>query len=189
MRVGIRQDVGHGDSSKRKRELDEEETAVAAAESGVWIPVHRPSNGHPFEIVLVVDRGASMRIWDQTADAVRALLERQGAFTDVRTVSVDTDQKTVRSLETAPGAACSPAQLSDPTGRRIILVLTDGVGPAWRSGSMFGLMTTAGRAPVSRAADTARHPRGARQVHAGLEPLAPGRNSVERATAPSAGVA
>jgi hypothetical protein len=126
---------------KHRTELDEEETAVAAAESGVWLPVHRPSRGHPFEVVLVVDRGSSMRIWDRTSGAFRALLERQGAFTDVKTVRVDTDERVVRAVETAPGTSCAPARLADPTGRRVIVVLTDGVGAAWRSGSMFRLVS------------------------------------------------
>jgi hypothetical protein len=127
--------------SIRERELDEEGTAVAAAESGMWLPVHRPSGEHPFEVVLVVDRGSSMRIWERTVDAFRVLLERQGAFADVKTVSVNTDERTVHYVETTPGTTRPPAQLADPTGRRIILVFTDGVGPAWRSGSMFRLMS------------------------------------------------
>ncbi|MEV7045774.1 FxSxx-COOH system tetratricopeptide repeat protein, partial [Amycolatopsis sp. NPDC051061] len=126
---------------KHRTELDEEETAIAAAETKVWLPVHRPSRGHPFEVVLVVDRGSSMALWERTSRAFRALLERQGAFSDVKTVSVDTDDSVVRSVETAPGTGCEPAQLADPTGRRVIVVLSDGVGPAWRSGSMFGLLS------------------------------------------------
>lgn len=128
--------------SNRRHELDEEETAVAAAETGIWLPVHRPADEHRFELVLVVDRGASMRMWERTVHGFRALLERQGAFVDVKTISVDTDVKTVRSLESTPGTYCPPAQLADPTGRRLILVITDGVGPAWRSGSMFTLMSS-----------------------------------------------
>lgn len=126
---------------KHKSELDEEETAVAAAETKVWLPVHRASRGHPFEVVLVVDRGSSMVFWERTSRAFRALLERQGAFSDVKTVSVDTDEPVVRFVETAPGTGCEPAQLADPTGRRVIAVLSDGVGPAWRSGSMFELLS------------------------------------------------
>ncbi|GAB3158131.1 FxSxx-COOH system tetratricopeptide repeat protein [Amycolatopsis stemonae] len=126
---------------KHRAELDEEETAVAAAETRVWLPVHRPARGHPFEVVLVVDRGSSMVLWERTSRAFRALLERQGAFSDVKTVSVDTDDSDVRSVETAPGTGCEPAQLADPTGRRVIVVLSDGVGPAWRSGSMFRLLS------------------------------------------------
>jgi hypothetical protein len=127
--------------SMRDWELNEDETAVAAAESGVWLPVPRPSPERPFEVVLVVDRGSSMRMWERTITAFAALLARQGAFTDVRTVSVNTDERVVRSVETTPGVARTPAQLADPTGRRIILVLSDSVGLAWRSGSMVDLMS------------------------------------------------
>jgi hypothetical protein len=128
-------------SLKHQDELDEEETAIAAAESRVWLPMHLPARGHRYEAVLVVDRGSSMRIWDRTTAAFRALLERQGAFTDVKTVSVDTDERVVRALESAPGTSWAPPRLADPTGRRVVVVLTDGVGAAWRSGSMFRTMS------------------------------------------------
>ncbi|RSM37685.1 hypothetical protein DMA12_35685, partial [Amycolatopsis balhimycina DSM 5908] len=126
---------------KHQVELDEEATAVAAAETRAWLPVHRPSRGHPFGVVLVLDRGSSMEFWERTTVAFRALLERQGAFNDVKTVSVDTDDPVVRAVETTPGTGCEPAQLAEPSGRRIIVVLSDGVGPAWRSGSMFQLLS------------------------------------------------
>lgn len=128
-------------ASMREWELNEEETAVAAAESGVWLPVRTAAYQHPFEVVLVVDCGASMRLWERTAAAFLALLTRQGAFSDVKKVSVNTDERSVRSVETVPGVTRSPAQLADPTGRRIVLVLTDGVGSAWRTGSMQLLMS------------------------------------------------
>lgn len=123
-------------ASMRNWELNEEETAVTAAESGLWLPVHRAAHEHPFEVVLVVDGGSSMRLWERTAAAFQALLTRQGAFTDVKKVLVNTDEKAVHTVETVPGVVRSPAQLADPTGRRIMLVLTDSVGKAWRTGSM-----------------------------------------------------
>ncbi|MGB3441508.1 MAG: FxSxx-COOH system tetratricopeptide repeat protein [Actinophytocola sp.] len=121
-------------------ELDEEETAVAAAESGRWLPVHRATNVQPYEVLLVIDRSLSMEIWTRTATAFRHLIERQGAFSDVTTVYVDTDDKHVTSLRTGAGAACTPARFADPTGRKLILVISDGVGNAWRTGSMFSVM-------------------------------------------------
>jgi hypothetical protein len=128
-------------ASMREWELNEEETAVAAAESGLWLPVRRAAYKHPFEVVLVVDSGSSMRLWERTASAFLALLTRQGAFTDAKKFSVNTDKKFVHSVETIPGETRSPGQLADPTGRRIVLVLTDGVGKAWRSGAMQRLMS------------------------------------------------
>lgn len=128
--------------SMRLWELNEEDTAVAAAESGLWFPVQRRAYEHPYEVVLVVDSGQSMRMWERTSEAFLALLARQGAFSDVRSVAVNTDDKVVTTIETMPGVTRSPAQLADPTGRRIILVLTDGVGPAWRTGSMQDLMAS-----------------------------------------------
>lgn len=127
--------------ARTRVELDEEKTADATAESGMWILVNRPAYEPPFEVVLVVDRGSSMAIWERTATAFRRLLERQGAFADVKTVSVDTDDKIVRSVQTAPGTSCPPGQLADPTGKRIILLLTDCVGAGWRTGSMFSVMS------------------------------------------------
>jgi hypothetical protein len=126
-------------ASMRTWELNEEETAATAAESGLWLPVRRAAHEHPFEVVLVVDGGSSMRLWGRTVSAFEALLARQGAFTDVKKVTVNTDGQSVRSVETVPGVVRSPAQLADPTGRRIVLVLTDGVGRAWRTGSMHRL--------------------------------------------------
>ncbi len=137
-------------ASLRERELAEEETAVAAAESGVWLPVHRASTEHPYEVVLVVDNGSSMRIWQRTAEAFLLMLTRQGAFSDVKCVSIDTDAEKDLLIDTAHGTQCHPAQLADPTGHRIILTLTDGVGRAWRNGAMFRVITSWSRVnPVS----------------------------------------
>lgn len=113
--------------------LDEEGMAVHAAETGLWLPVQRPAPVHRLDVVLVVDTSPSMRLWRSTAAELQRLLERQGAFRDVRRVDVDTDQEWVRSYTTpGPGAERALEQLVDPTGRRVIMVLTDGVGAAWR---------------------------------------------------------
>lgn len=128
--------------SLRDWEVDEEETAVRAAESRLWLPVPRPSPERPFEVVVVIDRGSSMRLWRRTTSAFATLLAHQGAFTDVRVVSVNTDERNVESVETVPGVTCTPEQLADPTGRRIIIVMSDCAGAAWRSGSMKSLMAT-----------------------------------------------
>ncbi|WP_406489680.1 FxSxx-COOH system tetratricopeptide repeat protein [Streptomyces phaeochromogenes] len=119
-------------------ELDEEATAEHAAEDGLWLPYTRLADERRFELVLVVDDHATMVIWEQTIAEFTTLAERLGAFRDVR----------VRRLGVHPapegGAVLRgpyadhdvvgvPAELVDPTGRRIILVMTDGLGPLWRT--------------------------------------------------------
>ncbi|WP_158887084.1 FxSxx-COOH system tetratricopeptide repeat protein [Amycolatopsis anabasis] len=119
--------------------LDEEGTADRAAQDRMWIPQWRPAPWHRFEVVLVVDTSASMEIWRHTVSEFRAVLERQGAFRNVRTCVLDCDQpdddKLVLRCEGPSGMTRNWRDLVDTTGRRIVLVLTDAVGPAWRAGA------------------------------------------------------
>ncbi|MFJ8430745.1 SAV_2336 N-terminal domain-related protein [Kitasatospora sp. NPDC094019] len=119
--------------------LDEEATAEATAETGVLLPVWRPAQQPRFSVDLLVDTGATMAVWHRLAGELSTLLERHGAFADVRCWALDTDRSTPtlapfhRRRPDAPTAARADwsRPLNDPTDRRILLVLTDGVGPAW----------------------------------------------------------
>ena len=160
--------------------LDEEGTAVRAAEEGLWLPAYKGAEVHPFDVVLVIDNSASMRIWRRTAAEFRTLLERQGAFRDVRSVRLDTGRpgKLVLYGERDNSHGLDPAQLVDPTGRRIILVLTDGVGEAWRTGAMGRLLANWGRSSPVAVVDVLPadlwHWAGIRVVTAELHALLPG---------------
>ncbi|MFB8236623.1 SAV_2336 N-terminal domain-related protein [Kitasatospora purpeofusca] len=119
--------------------LDEEATAEATAETGILLPVWRPAQQPRFSVDLLVDTGATMAVWHRLAGELSTLLERHGAFADVRCWALDTDRPVPtltpfhRRRPGAPAAARADwsRPLNDPTDRRILLVLTDGVGPAW----------------------------------------------------------
>ncbi|MFJ4184434.1 SAV_2336 N-terminal domain-related protein [Kitasatospora sp. NPDC089509] len=130
----------------RPLHLDEEATAAATAEAGVLMPVwQRDRPRHSVD--LLVDTGATMAVWHDLAGELATLLERHGAFEEVRTWSLGTDGETPhltpfrRRGSTAPPPAAPDRTwsrpsawsrpLADPHGRRILFVLTDGVGPAW----------------------------------------------------------
>ncbi|HEX3787440.1 MAG TPA: FxSxx-COOH system tetratricopeptide repeat protein [Pseudonocardiaceae bacterium] len=142
--------------SRRHRKLDVEKTAVRAAETGLWLPQWTPAQARSFDAVVVADDGASMAIWQHTVAAFRLLLERQGAFRDVRLVRLDTNQAKADSVSVrgesavsgGVGGGRSPAELVDPSGRRLIFVLTDGVGTAWRTGAMDGWLRRWGHTDV-----------------------------------------
>ncbi|WP_211766855.1 FxSxx-COOH system tetratricopeptide repeat protein [Kutzneria sp. CA-103260] len=116
-----------------RQELDEDATAEQAAGFDGIPPVMRPASDRPLEAVLVVDSSESMVIWRRTAAEFRTLLEREGAFSTVRLFHLDTDQVKPLSLRTEnDNTALTPSRLLDPTGRRLIVVLTDGIGAAWQ---------------------------------------------------------
>ncbi|MFJ9565014.1 FxSxx-COOH system tetratricopeptide repeat protein [Streptomyces fuscichromogenes] len=120
-------------------ELDEETTAERAAEDGVWVPYTRSANERRFELVVVVDDHATMVIWEQTVAEFTAVAERLGAFRDVRVRRLGL-RETARGPEAVLRGPYPehdvhgvPGELVDRTGRRVILVLTDGLGPLWRT--------------------------------------------------------
>ncbi|MFI7415073.1 SAV_2336 N-terminal domain-related protein [Streptomyces sp. NPDC049627] len=122
-----------------ERQLDEEATARAAGETALLLPTWKPGQERHFEVDLVIDAGPSMVIWRQLAGELQSLLEGHGAFRVVRTLRLDTVGGSPRlswsrrAPHGAPQGSVAPERLADPTGRRLILLLTDGMGPQWDS--------------------------------------------------------
>ncbi|MFG1805059.1 SAV_2336 N-terminal domain-related protein [Streptomyces sp. NPDC049040] len=122
--------------------LDEEATARASGETSLLIPAWRPRTERLFAADLVIDTGPSMVMWRRLATELRTLLEDHGAFRVVRTWSLDTGDTEPRlsvfhrAPATGTPRTLSPDHLLDPTGRSLLLVLTDGVGPLWRGGAL-----------------------------------------------------
>ncbi|MEU7425195.1 FxSxx-COOH system tetratricopeptide repeat protein [Streptomyces sp. NPDC040750] len=122
-------------------ELDEVATAEHAAEDGLWLPYTRSADERRFELVLVVDDHATLVIWQQTIIEFTAVAEQLGAFRDVRTRRLGLregpggDEAVLLGPDADDDRAGDPAELIDRTGRRIVLVLTDGLGPLWRTGA------------------------------------------------------
>ncbi|WP_326719983.1 tetratricopeptide repeat protein [Streptomyces sp. NBC_00243] len=125
--------------------LDEDRTARASGDAGILLPSWRQQQERRLSADLIVDTGQTMAIWHRTGTELRDLLERHGAFRDVRCWALDSDRRdpiltpfrSVRGLHAAGLATPSPlSRLADPGGRRLLLILTDGVGPAWSYGSL-----------------------------------------------------
>lgn len=119
--------------------VDEPATAQHLANVGTMTPVFRPLRERWLELAIVVDGGSTMRLWQQTARALRSLAERRGAFRDVRTYRLDTDGSHAELFDDG-GNPHHFRELSDHAGRRLVLVVTDGVGPLWRTAAAHDML-------------------------------------------------
>ncbi|HKN51390.1 MAG TPA: SAV_2336 N-terminal domain-related protein, partial [Amycolatopsis sp.] len=123
-------------------ELDEARTAEEAVESGRWFPVTTPAKTRWLDLTVVIDAAPSLALWRARVADFVTLLERVGAFRSVQLRLLDTGKAGYAEDGTLIGPVLrggttdtpprGPAELLDPSGRRLVLVLTDGVGDAWR---------------------------------------------------------
>lgn len=134
--------------SLTREHLDEAATAERIAETGVCEPVMVAARERRHDMDLVADVGPSMIVWRQTVDELRLLLQQLGAFRDMRTWYLDSGARGL-SLRTGSvfeaGAERDPAELVDPTRRRLILVISDCIGAAWKDGRVAALLDRWGR--------------------------------------------
>ena len=137
--------------SRTKFILDEEATAQRIADEKNWIPVFRPAPSRWLDALLVVDESPSMVIWKRTIQEWYQLLERQGAFRNIRILSLYTNTKNgdVRlgvktDSERSQCIFQNPSGLIDPRGQRLILVITDCVSPAWYQNRITGMLSNWG---------------------------------------------
>ncbi|CAL9621972.1 SAV_2336 N-terminal domain-related protein [Streptomyces sp. enrichment culture] len=124
----------------RGLELDETATADRMAETGLTEAVVRPSLARWLDVTVLIDDGTSMLLWQRLATEVKNLLERSGAFRTVRVLGLDTRGPHAPRLGRRPfltdTAPLPPSTVTDTAGRTLVLVVSDGVGAAWRDGRM-----------------------------------------------------
>ncbi|WPO71454.1 SAV_2336 N-terminal domain-related protein [Streptomyces sp. KN37] len=135
------------------RDLDEQATAERAADTGLVVPVLRHARRREARLLLVMDLSTSTVVWEQALGELRHVCERAGAFREVQVqfLHEGEDGRPGYAATARPGAALQdPERLSDPTGSRLALVLSDCAGPMWRSGRMQRLLYRWGSlAPVA----------------------------------------
>ncbi|WP_221352787.1 SAV_2336 N-terminal domain-related protein [Streptomyces beigongshangae] len=142
-------------ASNRRQELDERATAAVLAETRLPDVVMRPARERWLHLVMVVDDGLSMLLWHRLATELRTAMQRLGAFRSLRVLGLDTRTSGgAPSLRGRPfdphSSTMSPSVLTDPSGRTLVLVVSDGMGAAWRRGSMHGvLLEWAAAGPVA----------------------------------------
>ncbi|MDH2389285.1 SAV_2336 N-terminal domain-related protein [Streptomyces sp. HNM0663] len=115
-------------------EVDENATAEQWATSGMLVPVSTPAKEPHFELTLVCDTGASMRLWDRMLREMAVGAARHGAFRSVTVRRLRSDANPVAL--TGRGGATGLGELIQPNGRRIVAFVTDGVNRGWHDGQL-----------------------------------------------------
>ncbi|MCF3963908.1 SAV_2336 N-terminal domain-related protein, partial [Streptomyces fuscigenes] len=135
--------------------LDEAATAdLSARAGGLVVPVYRASTRAEVDLQLVMDVSSSMLVWQRLLIELEDIFSHLGAFRDVRVryLHQGPDGEPAVSTHLDPrAAALGPAErLSDPTGSRITVLVSDCAGPLWYSGQAHRLLHRLSRqAPVA----------------------------------------
>ncbi|MEU3601632.1 SAV_2336 N-terminal domain-related protein [Streptomyces sp. NPDC006798] len=141
-------------ASRDRLEIDVERTVSMLAETRVPDVVQRPVRERWLRLALLVDDGLSMLLWHRLGAELRGLLVRLGAFASLRVHGLDTRARGGPRLRARPFREDSTelplTGVNDPSGRTLVLVVSDGMGPAWRTGDMHRLLRSwATRGPVA----------------------------------------
>jgi formylglycine-generating enzyme required for sulfatase activity len=145
-------------ASRTRRRLDEDATAEHIAEQrvaghGYWEPAWVPEPEPAFELALVLDQSATMRVWQELLGELRRLCAESGAFRRVRQWSLDPEAAEPRfytGATLAPERACRPEVVAAGAEPRLILVASDCVARAWHNGSVIRWLDQWGRrSPVA----------------------------------------
>ncbi|WP_052398034.1 WD40 repeat domain-containing protein [Streptomyces sp. NRRL F-5123] len=124
----------------RRTDIDVAATVTQIAATGVPDVVVRPRPERWLDLALVIDDSPSMVLWQQMCGELRRLLERLGAFRQIRVVALRAGTGAAPMLAGRPFGGpqrlLPPNTLADASGRTMVLVVSDGVGPHWRSAAM-----------------------------------------------------
>jgi formylglycine-generating enzyme required for sulfatase activity len=128
--------------SRSRYILDEVATAEKFAETRVKSPVVKAEAQRWLDLAVVVEETSLTEIWRQTIDEFQVLLEHLGAFRDVRVWTMRRGDNQQLELfprhhrRTKQQRSHGFKELIDPSGQRLILVLSDCTSVAWWGGQV-----------------------------------------------------
>jgi hypothetical protein len=128
-----------------RRTLDETATAeLSARAGGLIIPVFRGVSRADALLQFVMDASSSMRVWDRMFGELQQIFGQLGAFRDVQVRYLHRGPDGSCAVSRSPDPAAAPLnsadRLSDPTGRRVTVLVSDCAGPLWHSGRAHRLL-------------------------------------------------
>ena len=134
------------------KRLDEAATVDEIARTQLYLPILAPEQRPYFDLVVVVDRSASMHIWQRLIKDIVRILKRYGLFWNVQVYDLMVDPEaqqpnspvTLISNPQRPGHR--PNELIDQQGQRIVVVLSDCSATYWWDGTLLSSINAWGAA-------------------------------------------
>ena len=120
--------------------LDEVATVDLIAETGLWQPVLKPESELWLDVALVFDTSPSMCLWQRLGVDLYRLLSRYGEFRDVRVWLLQPTATGKVNLTSRNGTVHKPSELLTGDRRRLVVIVSDCVAPAWHNGTMRTLI-------------------------------------------------
>lgn len=129
-----------------RSELDEDATAASQADTGIPNVILRAIPERWLRLALVIDSDVSMVLWERHCRELQTVLEQSGAFRQIEVHQLcysapqqdrAPDQRHVFLVRPWDGRRASTlptSALIDPSGRTLVMVITDGAAPAWLDG-------------------------------------------------------
>ncbi|MGW5285290.1 SAV_2336 N-terminal domain-related protein [Streptomyces collinus] len=133
--------------------LDVDATVEHYTRTGTLVPRLTPAPEPWLEVIVVLDRGTAMAVWDETVRTLTKTLRALSAFRDVRVWHLEHPPGEGPVLHDHHGSVLplnrDATHRTQPT-RRLLLVVTDCAAPAWRQDTLWKTLHTWGRtAPVA----------------------------------------
>ena len=132
--------------SRTRHVVNERATAHQAARTAIWDPILEPVRERWPDAALVVDDAPSMAMWRADLRGLHSLFGQLGAFRSLRRWWLEPGAGDRPRVHTGRGPGTDAvAALRDPTGRRLVVVVTDGVDGAWGSGRYHDMLSRLSR--------------------------------------------
>jgi formylglycine-generating enzyme required for sulfatase activity len=134
------------EKSRTRRELDLDATIVQIVDEKLWSPVMQPALGRWLELAIVVEETNLLEVWQDTVVEFQHLMERHGAFRDVKAWQLLQSSGHPIQLFRRNGFVVNwsqprnPRELHDPKGKRMIIFVSDCTSLGWRSGRIPRLL-------------------------------------------------
>lgn len=133
--------------------LDVDATVEHYTRTGTLVPRLAPAPEPWLEVIVVLDRGTAMAVWDETVRTLTKTLRALAAFRDVRVWHLEHPPGEGPVLHDHHGSVLpldrDVAHHTQPA-RRLLLVVTDCAAPAWRQDTLWKTLHAWGRtAPVA----------------------------------------